>query len=276
MTLAGQVALVTGAGRGIGRAIAERFLAAGATVVALDRDEDAAAAVGRGTDAASANGDGAGGARAALAATSARVLAIGADVGDAREVAAAMARVDRELGRLDALVNNAGIVAFRAVADMADEEWDSVLRVNLTGTFNTCREAARRFREQRSGAIVNVASVSASIGSHGRGAYSASKGGVLGLTRVLAAELGPVGARANAILPGTTETALANAALDEQLLAAFVDRTPAGRRGQPDEIAQAALFLASPAASYVNGVALPVDGGYLIGGLLVDERGRPR
>lgn len=252
-----KVVLVSGAGRGIGRGIAERFLAEGSQVVAADVDQAAAATLCEGQ-----HGE--------------RVLPLEVDVGDSASVEAMMRVVDRELGRLDVLVNNAGILIFKLVEDLTDDDWRRVMKVNLDGTFHCCRAAARRMKAQRAGAIVNIASLSAVIGSQERGAYTASKAGVVGLTRVLAAELGPYGVRTNAILPGTIETQLGDGALDQELLAAFLDRTPERRRGKPSEIASAAVFLASAESSYVNGHSLMVDGGYLHAGLMLDENGRPR
>jgi NAD(P)-dependent dehydrogenase (short-subunit alcohol dehydrogenase family) len=178
-----------------------------------------------------------------------------------------VAAVGERFGRLDALVNNAGVIALAKIVELSDEEWEGVLRVNLSGPFYLAREAAPLIAETGGGAIVNLSSVSADIGSVARGPYSASKAGMLGLARVLATELAPLGIRVNSILPGPVETQLSDDAYTPQIENAFVGRTALGRRGRPEEIAAAALFLASEESSYMTGQTLVVDGGYLTTGL---------
>lgn len=249
--MAERVAVITGAAGGIGRAIVERFLKAGLAIVAADLDVTAI--------------------RDERPAVVTRV-----DVGDSASVDELMQLVDARFGRLDVLVNCAGIFAGRSVADTPDDEWNSVIRVNLTGTFYCCRAAARRMKAQRSGAIVNISSLTSALASENRGAYAASKAGVDGLTRALAAELGAHGVRTNSILPGPIENALGDANLARELIDAHLARTPMRRRGKPSEVAAAALYLASPESEFVNGHALVIDGGYLHSGLLLDQDGRPR
>jgi NAD(P)-dependent dehydrogenase (short-subunit alcohol dehydrogenase family) len=224
------VALVTGAGSGIGREIAERFAREGARVTGFDRAGD---------------------------------VAIHGDVRSPVDVERAVARIVASEGRIDVLVNSAGVREIGDVYTMSTDEWDNVIGVNLSGTFYCCQAAARRMREG-GGAIVNISSVGGLIGLASRPAYTASKHGVVGLTKSLARDLGPAGIRVNAICPGLIRTPLT-----EQYFAAeeFEEglRTvvPQGRVGIAADVADAALYLASDQSAYVNGIALTVDGGWL-------------
>jgi NAD(P)-dependent dehydrogenase (short-subunit alcohol dehydrogenase family) len=238
---------VTGAGRGIGRAIAERFAAEGARIAAVDVDGEAAA------ETAAALGGGS--------------FGHAADVGSSEDAAGVAKEVRERFGRLDVLVNNAGIIHLEPLLELADEDWERVLRVNLSGPFYMSRAVAPLMVETGGGSIVNISSVSAEIGSVERGPYSASKAGLLGLTRVLATELGQRGVRVNAILPGPVETKLSDDAYTTEIEAAFVGRTALNRRGRPGELAAAVLFLAGDESSYMTGQSLVVDGGYLTTGL---------
>jgi NAD(P)-dependent dehydrogenase (short-subunit alcohol dehydrogenase family) len=225
--LSGKVALVTGAASGIGREVAARFEREGARVVGLDRA-----------------GDG----------------LLHADVRNPGEVEAAVAKV----GKLDVLVNSAGVREIGDVYSLPAEEWENVLAVNLSGTFYCCQAAARAMRETGGGAIVNMSSVGGLVGLAHRPAYTASKHGVVGLTKSLARDLAPDGIRVNAICPGLIRTALTEQYFEdasfERNLASIV---PQGRAGSAADVADAAVYLASDLSSYVNGVALTVDGGWL-------------
>ena len=244
-SLDGRVALVTGASRGLGWAIAEALAGHGAEVVLSSRDQ---AALDR---------------RAAeLAAQGYKAHAMAFDVADRPAAAAAVQAVAAERGRLDILVNNAGIVHRAPIAELADADWDRVIETNLTACFRLAREAARHMLAQGYGRIINTASIMGPIARPGVGSYVAAKAALAALTRALAVELGPEGITCNAIAPGYISTEMTAKLQADPDFDSFVRaRTPAGRWGAPEEIGAVALFLASEAASYVNGHVLVADGG---------------
>ena len=244
----GQVAFVTGAGSGMGLATARAFAVAGASVVLADVDDDAMRAA---TDELTAAGH--------------QALAVVCDVADEDQVAAVVDRTVATFGRLDMAFNNAGIQA--PPSDAADEPigtFERVNAINLRGVWACMKHELRQMREQRSGAIVNCSSLGGLVGLPGRGAYHASKHGVLGLTKSAALEYASRGVRINAVCPGTIDTPMVEAmvASGELDMAEALRNQPIGRLGTADEIAAAVLWLCSPGASFVVGVALPVDGGY--------------
>jgi 3-oxoacyl-[acyl-carrier protein] reductase len=237
--LAGKVAVITGGARGIGAATVERFAAEGARVVAWDLVAP----------------PGAGGAAAAFT----RV-----DVTNETEVRQAVAEIVAREGRLDVLVNNAGIIRDAFAADLEVEAWEQVLRVNLTGTFIPCRAVIPHFRERRAGRIINTSSISA-FGNRGQANYAASKAGVIGLTRTLALELARDGVTVNCVAPGMIETDML-AQVPAKVLDKFRARVPLGRFGKPADVAAAHAYLASDDAAFITGQTLVVDGGLVLGG----------
>jgi len=244
----GQVALVTGAGSGMGLSTARAFAEAGAAVVLADIDEDSTRAA---TDDLKAAGH--------------EVLGIACDVSDEDQVSAMVDRTVRTFGRLDIAFNNAGIQV--PPSDAAVEPaatFDRVTAINLRGVWACMKHELRQMREQGSGAIVNCSSLGGLVGLPGRAAYHASKHGMIGLTRSAALEYAPRGIRINAVCPGTIQTPMVTdmVAKGELDLAEAMKDQPIGRLGQAEEIAAAVLWLCSSAASFVVGVALPVDGGY--------------
>jgi 3-oxoacyl-[acyl-carrier protein] reductase len=244
--LAGRVALVTGAGRGIGAATAVALAQAGARVALVDRDtagvEGTADAVGR------AGGD---------------ALAISADVTDTAAVERAVDAIVAEWGRLDVLVNNAGIVRDATLGKVTDEDWTATLDVNLRGVMIASRAALRPMRAAGAGRILSATSVVARMGNYGQTAYAASKAGIVGLTRAWARELGPLGITANAVAPGFIDTDMSRG-VPEKVLTALLARTAARRLGRPEEVAAVYVFLASDLASFINGAVIGVDGGLLL------------
>jgi 3-oxoacyl-[acyl-carrier protein] reductase len=246
LSLEGRVALVTGAARGIGAATAVALAEAGARVAVVDRDGDGiertADAIGRaGSDA----------------------LAIPADVTDVPAMERAVDTVVAEWGRLDVLVNNAGIVRDATLGKVSDEDWTATLDVNLRGAMIGTRAALRPMRAAGAGRILSATSVVARMGNYGQTAYAASKAGIIGLTRAWARELGPLGITANAVAPGFIDTDMAKG-VPEKVLSALLERTAARRLGRPEEVAAVYVFLASDLASFMNGAVVGVDGGLLL------------
>jgi 3-oxoacyl-[acyl-carrier protein] reductase len=240
MSFADKVVFVTGAGQGMGRAIVRHFGAAGARVVAADINADAAAA--------------------AVAEFGARGLALACNVAEPAAVKAAFEAVGERFGRLDVVVNSAGVGAVDAFLDTPDDHWLRVIGVNLTGTFLCCREGARLMQRcGAKGAIINVSSTAAMTGE-GPGHYCASKAGVMGLTRSIARELAAGGIRVNTIVPGPTNTPMM-AGIPDEWMQSMVKAIPLGRMGEPEEIARVAAFLASDDASFITGQNIAVNGG---------------
>ncbi|MFS8037124.1 SDR family NAD(P)-dependent oxidoreductase [Xanthobacter sp. AM11] len=245
--LQGKVVIVTGGGRGLGRAICEGFAGAGARVVLTGRTAATVEA-----------------AAAAITAAGGSAQGFVADVSREEDMAALCSAVVAQRGRIDVLVNNAGINPwYKPAEDTSLDEWRSVVETNLTGVFLAARAAGRVMLAQGEGAIVNITSVAGRVGLARTTAYCAAKGGVELMTRQLALEWATRGVRVNAVGPGYFETELTEGLRHNQKLSARVTaRTPMGRFGRPDELVGACLFLASPAASYITGASLAVDGGW--------------
>jgi 3-oxoacyl-[acyl-carrier protein] reductase len=241
--LAGQVAIVTGGARGLGRAIAETLSACGAKIALVDVNAEALAE----TVAAIRQGGG-------------TAEAFVGDVTNSQRVNQVVEEVIARFGSLEILVNNAGITRDSLVIRMKDDQWDAVLGINLRGTFLFTRAAARPMLKGKRGRIINIASVSGLMGNPGQANYSASKAGVIGLTRTVARELASRGITVNAVAPGFIATEMA-AKLGEDVLEQVKSQTPLGRLGDPQDVADAVLFLASEAASFITGHVLVVDGG---------------
>jgi len=242
--LSGQIALVTGAGRGIGREIALTLAAAGAAVAVNDfAGEDACRAVVAEIEALDVAG-----------------ACVMGDVGDEQSVAAIVDRVEAELGPLGIVVNNAGIARDNVVMLMSPDEFDSVIRTHLRGTFLVSKAVARKMLRRREGSIINISSVVGRRGNAGQANYAAAKAGIIGLTKSLAKELGGRTIRVNAVAPGYIDTAMTQALADD-VKQTIVDNTPLRSIGEPSDVANAVLFLASPLSRYITGCILPVDGG---------------
>ena len=245
----GKVAVVTGAAQGIGAAIATRLAAEGAAVAVADLSAERGAET---VEAITKNGG--------------RAVAFGADVSLTAEVENLVAAVVAEFGRIDILVNNAGITRDNLLFKMTDEEWDSVINVNLRSAFLMSRECQKHFVKQKYGKIVSLSSRSA-LGNRGQANYAASKAGIMGLTATLAIELGPYGVNVNAVAPGYIATAMTDATarrvgLDpEELKKLAADQTPVRRVGEPEDIAATVAFLAADESSFISGQTIQVNGG---------------
>jgi len=244
--LAGQVAIVTGSARGIGKAIALALARRGADVVVSDIDADGARATAD-----------------EIEQLGRRALAERCNVAQRAEVERLVEQTLAQLERLDILVNNAGITQDTLLVRMSEEQWDRVLDINLKGTFFGCQAAARPMMKARAGAIVNVASITGLIGNVGQANYAASKAGVIALTRTVAKELAARNIRVNAIAPGFIATEMTDE-VSAKARAAFLENIPLKRPGTPEDVAELVAFLASPAAAYITGQCITIDGGLTI------------
>lgn len=244
MKLKNKVAVITGAAQGIGRAIATTLAQQGANVVVSDIQLEKAETT----------------AKEIMAETGQKVIAVHADVVDSASVKAMIDRTIDEFERIDILVNNAGTTRDGLIMRMKEVDWDLVLNINLKGTFNCSKAVVRPMMKQHYGRIVNITSVSGLIGQAGQTNYSASKAGIIGFTKALAREVGSRKITVNAIAPGLVKTAL-TIDLPQELKDMFIEMTPLGRYGEPEDIANAVAFLVSDEASYITGHVLSVDGG---------------
>jgi 3-oxoacyl-[acyl-carrier protein] reductase len=244
--LTGQVALVTGASRGLGKAIARALAAQGASIAAVARSEDA------------------------LQDTLATIRAAGGtaepfpvDVADSAAVDATVEKIQTRFGKIDVLVNNAGVTRDGLLARMTSEAWDTVINTNLKGAFHLTRPVGRIMVKQRSGRIVNISSVIGLMGNAGQANYAASKAGLIGFTKSVAKEFASRGITCNVVCPGFIETDMTKD-LSEDLKKKLLERIPLQRLGQPDDVAGVVEFLCSPAASYITGQIMTVDGGMVM------------
>jgi 3-oxoacyl-[acyl-carrier protein] reductase len=241
--LGGKVAFVTGGTRGIGLAIARALHGSGAKVAVAGRDaaraREVAASLGEGT------------------------TGVGCDVAEMAQVEPAIAEAEKALGPVDILVNNAGVTRDNILMRLTDDDWDAVLDANLKGAFNTTRAVIRGMMKRRSGRIINITSVVGIIGNKGQANYAASKAGLIGFTKSVAKEYASRNVLANCIAPGFIDTDMTNA-LPDEARAALLEHIALGKLGRPEDVAGAALFLASDLASYITGQVLVVDGGMVI------------
>lgn len=241
-----KVAVVTGAGRGIGRAVAIAYAKMGANVVCVSRTQENSAKVAT-----------------EIEALGQKSWAFAVDVSDTSSVESSAKNILEATGRVDILVNNAGVTRDNLLMRMSEEEWDTVINTNLKGAFNFTKAFTRPFMKQRSGRIINIASVIGLIGNAGQSNYAASKSALIGFTKSVAKELAPRGVTANAIAPGFIETDM-TAVLDEKVRGDIIDRIPMNRFGSPEDIANTAIFLALESTDYMTGQVLTIDGGMVM------------
>lgn len=246
VNLQGQIAMVTGASQGLGKTCAVRLAESGATVLCVARSAEKLAAT-----------------VAEIEQAGGKAVAMPCDVADRAAVKQLFADVEAQYKKLDILLNNAGITRDTLLPRMTDEQWDDVIQTNLTSCFLFCRAATLMMMSARYGRIINMASVSGLIGNPGQTNYSASKAGMIGLTRSLSRELGKRKVTVNAVAPGFIESEMTEV-LGEEMLKQVKQRIPANRLGTADDVAAVVLFLASPAASYITGQVLTVDGGLTV------------
>jgi len=243
MEFKGQVALVTGSARGIGKTIAEGLAGRGADIVIADVDSEAVRETA-----------------VQISKTGVKILDLKLDVSISVEVSKAFEEIQREMGRLDILVNNAGITRDGLLLRMKEEDWDAVINVNLKGAFLCSKEAVKIMAKQRYGRIINISSVVAFIGNQGQANYSASKAGIIGLTKTIAKEYASRGITSNAVAPGFITTAMTDV-IPAQVKEEMKKTIPMNRLGTVDDVANAVLFLASPMSGYITGQVLHVNGG---------------
>ena len=251
MRLENKVVLVTGAGRGIGRAISLAMARQGAMVVVSDIDEESCKNV-----------------VAEIKAMAGEAMASRCDVSSKTDVDALVEKIVVEFGRLDILVNNAGIVNFKSFLELTEEDWDRTLSINLKGQFLCAQAVSREMEKNNRGRIINIASIShggCGIAFPEIAHYTASKGGVVALTEALALELTPKGINCNAICPGAVDTDMTRGIKESGQLEQTLKRIPKGRMAKPEEIADLAVFLASDESEYISGSAIVIDGGWLTG-----------
>lgn len=241
-----KIAVVTGAGRGIGKAIALQFAKEGADVVCLSRTAENAEAAAKG-----------------VRELGRKSWAFAVDVSSSEPTQQAAADILKETGKVDILVNNAGVTRDDLLMRMSDEAWDTVLDTNLKGAFTLCKAFSRPFMKQRQGCIINISSVIGLMGNAGQANYAASKAGLIGLTKSIARELAARNVTCNAIAPGFIETDM-TAELNDDQKQAILNQIPLKQLGQPDDIAMAAVYLAGPGGKYVTGQVLTVDGGMVM------------
>jgi len=254
-----QVVLITGAGRGIGKAMALAFAREGADIGFAEIDPESAHA-----------------AAAEIKAEGRRVFFKCVDVANYSQVQAWVAEVGRELGRVDVLVNNAGIAKAQPFLEITPENWEGHLRVHLFGTFYCSQAAAREMARRKYGRIISIASVAGLMGPLDLAPYGAAKAGIIGLTRAMALELADYGITANAIAPGPIDTEMVRAAWSKEAYEERANHSPINRFGRVEEIARAAMFLAAPESSYISGTVLVVDGGAVGAGAYMVEKYRRR
>lgn len=252
MSLAGKTAIVTGGAKGIGFAITQSLVECGAHIVIADQDENAATRAAK-----------------QLSNNASTIRVVACDVSSEREIAMTVDRTLAEFGAIDILINNAGIGGLKPFFEITLEQWNRMLSVNLTSMFLCSQMAGRVMADQRSGRIVNIASVSGVRAGFARAAYGTSKAAIIHFTRQLAVELGPYGINVNAVGPGPVDTEPAIANHSQQMRADYYATIPLARYGEPDEVAKAVRFLCSDDAGYVNGQTLFVDGGFTAGGVAV-------